>query len=227
MKQTSIWLTLSLLVASVGCDIVGGGIAGAGRDAIWRRREADNYESTVAKDIQVSVITNPANFRPEQHFKDIMRSFATSADEVGGALVRLPSTDYTAQYKRNVFEFHDGKKLTVEEKLPAVFNMHTVRLGIGTLSGREIIMIVNKSRSSTGRYFVAIYSRSGNVLYRTILTTRQVWDIQAKTDVIEIIGAKETRRITLVNGSKQAQPSTSNQPGKILKHEQNGPKKQP
>ncbi len=201
MKILLICVILSLFVFQGGCKIVGGGIAGASYDSVWRRREADNYVITMSTDIRESVVDNDALISPEQHFVDIMRSFPKSVERVDEALVHIPRTNFTAQYRRNTFILSDGDKLIVEEQLPSVFNMHSVRLGIGTLSGRGIIMVRNASRASTGRDFVAIYSQSGEVLYRRVLRSGQVWDIRAKADVIEIIGAKKTRRITINKGS--------------------------
>ncbi len=203
MRHSFICWVLALFVIAGGCDRIGGGIAGAGRDFKSRRQEADNYKGTVSPLIQETEFDNsPDRSSHRQHWDDVMRTFPASVEQVGESWVQVPGTDYSARYKRNSFgnnrfELRRAERELLKEKLPAVFNMHTVRLGAGTLGGREIIMIRNKSRASTGRHFVAIYGRDGEVLYRKVLRSSSVWDINASPDAIEVFGAKKTIKITL------------------------------
>jgi len=202
MKLRQVWVTLILLVFSSGCDKfgckeLGGGIAGAGRDSGSRRRAVDNYEGMRSPLIRVSVFDNPPLPTPKQHFPDILRSFPISVERVDERIIHIPHTNFRAQYKRNRFKLRNGDTVVIEEQLPAVFNMHPLRIGVGTLGGRGIVMLINKSRSSTGRYFVAIYGQDGEDLYKRVLRTGDVWDVKATADAIDLIGAKKTRRITI------------------------------
>lgn len=128
-----------------------------------------------------------------QHFSDIFRKFQFSSESVGKNWIEV--SNFSFSYTNNIFR---GKKEGVDiiqEKLPLVFNMHPIRLGIDSLGDMRIIMIVNKSRATTRRYFVGIYSQDGDLLYRNVLTTKQVWDISKDETGINILGCGETIRL--------------------------------
>lgn len=202
MKAISIWVTSSLVVFSSGCEDVGckhfgGGIAGAGYDSAARRRAVDNFKGTTSRVIRERIIDNDPRVRPKQHFADVMRSFPTNVERVEDAWIHIPDTNFEARYALNTFVLRAAGRVIVNQKLPAVFNMHPVRLGVGTLGGRGIIMIRNKSRATTGRKFVGIYAHNGEVLYTRVLRGYESWDVKATDDAIEIIGSNKTRRITI------------------------------
>lgn len=195
-------ILLAILVA--GCDSdSGGGIAGASWDSKKNIVEVENYQGYVSPQLSEEVIQNQCHGRsPEtwagisQHFDDIFRSFAFHLERVEARPVELPGFGLEVSFKDQEFLAKKMDIVLIREKLPSVFVMHPIRLGADKLGGVPVIMVVNKSRASTGRYFVAIYAQDGTLLYRNVLIAWQVWDIERNTNNINILGCSETRRIT-------------------------------
>lgn len=180
-----------------GCQYVGGGIAGASYDPIWQVRAARLYVEVVASNrVSVAVTPQPGE-HPPQLFEGIMHAFPIREERVWEAFVPVTGTALAARYSKNHFEIRSDKATVVSEELPRLFNMHPVRMGMGTVSAQPVIMIVNKSRSSTGLYFVALYTAAGEPLYRAVLNAEQVWDISVSDDAIEILGHSEVKRLSI------------------------------
>lgn len=193
--RTCLFLTIIAYVC--GCEDFGGGVAGGGFDSASKKEAADRFPNTISCSVCVAIQNHPDGFQPRQHFDDSMRTFPFNKMRVVSKPSNVYGTSFTAQYRRNKFTLRDENGVRIEQNLPDVFNMHPVRVGIGTLGGREVIMIVNKSRASTGRYFVAIWGMDGEVLYRKVHRAYEVWDILADGEVINLIGAKGRIRISL------------------------------
>lgn len=201
--RTTILIFLAILVA--GCDS-GGGIAGASGDSKKNIAEVENYQGYVSPQLSEEIIKNQCRGGIKetwagisQHFADIFRSFSFHLESLEEKAVEVPSLGLEVSFKNREFlALKDGAAL-IREKLPSVFGMHPTRLGTDTLGGVPVIMVVNKSRASTGRYFVAIYARDGTLLYRNVLIAWQVWDVGRNDNSINILGCGETRRITRKN----------------------------
>ncbi len=187
-----IWFFLAIVS---GCSIVGGGIAGASYDPIWRVKSAERYRTTIATNFTECLLTATARTRPEQHFDDLMRTFPSEVQRVEEAFVSVPNSSFLARYRRRMFELQHEDKTVIIERLPTVFDMHPVRLGMGRLSGVPVVMIANKSRSTSGMYFIGLYTQDGIVLYRCVLRASDVWDVSATENAIDIIGSQATRRL--------------------------------
>jgi|CXWL01.1.fsa_nt_gi hypothetical protein len=183
---------LPSLVLLVGCDSYG--VAGASRDSKRRLADVNNYKPFMSSSISEQVIRAP-NPIVTQHFEDIFRSFALSAPRIDGNPVTLPSHGLTATFKNHELIIQDKHKILVNDPLPSVFDMHPLRLGVDEIGGVKVIMVVNKSRASTGRYFVALYRLDGTALYKRILTTGQVWDISKGPDHIDIQNRQYSLRL--------------------------------
>ncbi len=175
--------------------ITGCGIGGAGRDPLSKINEAKNYKASMSSFVEEIVFNTAETSKPKQHFKDILRTFPKEVQRVKGDLLNINGTPFRARYFMNTFVFLRNESEIIKEKFPDVFYMHPVRLGIGYLSNHEIVMIVNKSRSTTGLYFIALFETSGKSLYKKVLSGGEVWDINASSDYIDIIGCNQTRRI--------------------------------
>lgn len=193
-------LLLALLVA--GCDS-GGGIAGASWDSKKNIAEVEKYQGYISAQLSEEVIGNQCRGRSQetwagisQHFDDIFRSFSFHLDLLEGSASEIPGLGLDVSFKEREFIAKKGGTPIIQEKLPSVFVMHPMRLGVDKLGSDPVIMVVNKSRASTGRYFVAIYAQDGTPLYRNVLIAWQVWDIERTANNINILGCGETRRIS-------------------------------
>ena len=201
-------LTLILLVMlAAGCDSdSGGGIAGASWDSKKNLAEVENYQGYIAPTVSEVIVENQCHGRSKetwagisQHFEDIFRSFPFYIERLEGKAVEIPELGLQVSFQNREFIAKKDGVTLIHEKLPSVFVMHPMRLGVTKLGGNSVVMVVNKSRASTGRYFVAIYNQDGTVLYRNVLVVWQVWDIERTTNSINILGCSETRQIAWKN----------------------------
>ena len=207
MKPYDIAMTCTFLCLGViGCDYIGGGIAGASFDPPWQVKAAKRYVETVATN-EISVVLLPLNDeQPPQLFEEIMDKFPINENHIDAEWTPVIGTSFNARYREHRFELREGNVVIISEKLPNIFNMHPVRLGIGTVASTPMIMIVNKSRSSTGLYFVGLYTTKGAPLYRAVLGAGQVWDIRPYNGGINIYGHSEIRNISIKQQAEQAGP---------------------
>jgi len=191
-------LALLLLLAS-GCD--GAGVAGAGRDPDQGKIEADAYPAFISPRLSESVLPNPCNGQGfaglSQHFDDILRAFAFHRETVGQTPVELPDHALQASFKNHEFLVKKHGEVLIREDLPSVFAAEPM-LGTDVVGGVEVIVLTDRARSTTGRYFIAIYSMDGTPLYKKVLKAWQVWDIDRDAQHIDVLGCGETRRL-LVN----------------------------
>ncbi len=188
----------------VSCD-GGGGIAGASWDSKKAIAEANNYQSYISPQLSETIIKNQCSGNSKnnwagisQHFDDILRSFTYNIERLELSRVELANFKLTASFANHELVVRNNDEIMIKENLPSVFVMHPMRLGIDEVDGIPLIMVVNKSRSSTGRYFVAIYELDGTPLYKNVLIAWQVWDIKREQNYIDILGCGETRRIKRV-----------------------------
>jgi hypothetical protein len=176
-------------------------LAGASWDSAGDLAEVDSYQAHIAPGLTATVQDNPCGsavddaFGVEQRFEDVFSDFAFSIERLEAAPVELPGTAITVAFRDRTFVATDNGQPLITETLPAVFSMRPPALGVGQLGGRSVILLVNRSRATTGRVFVAVYLLDGTTLYRDALSSGQVWDIQPSADGIDVIGCGETRRI--------------------------------
>lgn len=196
------FIIIALLPLATGCLIVGGGIAGAGADPIWRVQSAKNYDEYKSEKIRVALNPNPEAEPPEWYFDDVMRNFAASVERVDSDFTAIPDTDFQARFNHSdqkLFELRDSNATIIIERLPKVFCMHPLQLGTGTVANTNVVMILNRSRATTGLYFVGLFTLQGEPLYKAVLKPYEVRDIHVTKDTIEILGECETRKITFSN----------------------------
>jgi len=197
-----IFLTSSIIACS---ENQGGGIAGGSWDSKNTIAEVNSYKSYISPLLSETIIENKCCGTSKdtwagisQHFDDILRSFAINLNRLDEREIELKDFSLKANFKNHELLVLKSEKIIIKENLPSVFVMHPMRMGIDKLSGVSVIMVVNKSRASTGRYFVAIYKLDGTPLYKNVLSTGQVWDIKLEKNHIDILGCGETRRIILL-----------------------------
>lgn len=133
-----------------------------------------------------------------QHFEDILRTFSFNLERLEMHQTELANFGLSACFSNHELAIRKSERFIIKENLPSVFVMHPMRVGIDEVNGVPVIMVVNKSRASTGRYFVAIYELDGTPLYKNVLIAWQVWDIKRGQNYIDILGCSETRRIRIV-----------------------------
>lgn len=201
--RTLIFLLLTILAP--GCDRdSAGGVAGASWDSKKDVAETPNYQGYISPMLSEAVIKNQCHSASSetragiaQHFEDIFRSFAFHLEGLEGPPVALGSPGLEASFVNREFLVKKEGEVLIRELLPPVFVMHPMWLGIDELGSVPVIMVANRSRASTGRYFVAIYMLDGTPLYRNVLIAWQVWDIKREANNIDILGCGETREIAM------------------------------
>ncbi|MDI6810028.1 MAG: hypothetical protein QME66_13870 [Candidatus Eisenbacteria bacterium] len=193
----SIMVFVASCLALIGCRYIGGGVAGASFDPIWQVKAAKRYPAMVSSNKVTVSVARLTGEQPPQLFDDIMHAFPVRQDRVEDSFMPIAGTGLEARYHKCHLDIRSGHAVLINEKLPKVFNMHPVRLGMGTVASQSLIMIVNKSRASTGLYFVALYTAQGVPLYRGVLGAGQVWDIRTTDNGVDILGHSEIRRITM------------------------------
>lgn len=190
-----IFTTILILIFVAGCDV---NIGGAGFDNEGIKTELKNFPNYMSPQLTESTTKNCED-KAKQEFENIFSDFNSTVRRLEGAPQKI-TTNLNAKFSDRVFSIIDSNSNTlVTENLPSAFYMHPVRVGVDKVNNKPIIMIVNKSRATTGRYFVAIYLHNGEAIYRKILKASEVWDITIKDNAIRIIGACNTRVIKWAN----------------------------
>src|SRR5690625_1896795 len=192
MKLIIVSIAVFLITA---CDV---NIGGAGFDDSSIKNELESYNGFISPLINESTQENCGN-KPTQEFERIFSEFESSIPVLEKEPINL-TANLTAQFSKRVFTLKEsGSKVIIYEELPRAFYMHPMRVGLAKLAGRTILVIVNKSRATTGRYFVAIYLESGQLLYRNVLKASEVWDITIENGSLLIMGSCNTNVITWKN----------------------------
>jgi hypothetical protein len=187
--------TLLILILVAGCDV---NIGGAGFDNEAVKTELENFPNFMSSKLTESVTKNCED-KAKQEFENIFSDFNYTVRRLEGKAQKI-TDNLNAKFINRVLSITDQSSNTlVTENLPSAFYMHPVRVGVDKISDNPIIMIVNKSRATTGRYFVAIYLHNGEPIYRKILKASEVWDIAIKENAIRIIGACNTRVVKWAN----------------------------
>jgi hypothetical protein len=124
-----------------------------------------------------------------------MRTFPVQVESLAEETVSIPGSSLSARYDKRVLTLYDHGVLALSQELPAVFDVRPVQLGHGVFSGRSVVMIANRSRSSTGLCFVGVYTTGGGALYTAVPKASDVWDVRASGDAIDILGARRVRRL--------------------------------
>jgi hypothetical protein len=192
MQKNILSYVMLLALLTTGFSVAGGGL-----DSKKNIEEANNYQRYISPRLSEELIKNQISCSQPAHFEDIFRSFSFHKERIEKRPVELSEFGFTATFKEHEFLVRRKEEVLIKEHLPTLFNMHPMRLGIDKLAGIPVIMVVNKSRSSTGRYFIAIYMLDGTLLYKNVLKAWQVTDIKRDDSSIDVLGYGETRRFTM------------------------------
>ena len=82
------------------------------------------------------------------------------------------------------------------------FYMDEMWVGIDQLGGKDVIAVSTRTRSTTGRYFVGLYSLTGAPLYRRVLSAGDVWDIKHSDAGIVVLGACSKKLLSVGGPNK-------------------------
>lgn len=75
-------------------------------------------------------------------------------------------------YESFIFSVYDNNEnIVIQHRLPRVFNMRPIWMGIGEIDNQDVIVAVNKSRATTGKYFVGIWKINGSIIYTDVLSS--------------------------------------------------------
>lgn len=177
-----------LLVAVTGC------IAGAQLDSPSRKREAQNFPTTVGAG--VTVVKEPKAYGSSaQVVPARLTSFAQSAHIEIGEKRRVG--DILVQFALRRIVVEESDRTILDRILPDAFDMHGLTVGIDEFQGRRVLVLVTSTRASTGRYYVGIFDTSGEVFFEASLPGADVWDVQKFARGILIIGSDCDTKIIL------------------------------
>jgi hypothetical protein len=141
-------------------------------------------------------------------FDDLLRRFPVNVVVQDSAALPLGQTGLRAAlvYTReasgafNTIRMWNGPDLVVEERLPQAF-LYPVLMGVTSIAGREVVVVTTRSRSTTGRRFLAMYSPAGELLYRNVHLSGAVWDVALENDAVVLLGCGQSTHIGLRNGA--------------------------
>jgi len=209
------------MLATAGCGCgpdteTGCGFAGASFDAKRVREEVENYEHAYLDQVQVRISANDCfgwrqgtSAAGLMRFDDLLRQFPVNIQlESDAAPVPLGQTGLRAAlvYARDPSgDFHtiriwDDTGVIVEERLPQAF-LYPVLMGITSIGGREVLVATVRSRSTTGRRFLAMYSPAGSLLYRNVHQSAAIWDVALESDAVVLLGCGQSMHIGLRDGA--------------------------
>lgn len=172
-------------LAFVGCSIVGGGIAGAGYDAVWDRNAAKNYKSFKAPSLQiVREEVEPPLVRQafDKMFDDFPEHTLIDQDSAG----RLG--DFTIIFRRHRFTVQRSGTTIIDERLPSVFYMHDLQVARVSAQPDDLLLFLTRSRATTGLSFVGLYTVSGQRLWTTTLPSVETRDCVPSPKGVTFIG---------------------------------------
>lgn len=208
MRFSFLLIAVPLLYSS--CDYIGGGVAGAGYDPIWKRKAAENYRGFRDSSIQLA--------RKSESLPGVVQTFEHM-------LEKFPSHTLVAQNSSNQFgdlqiDFRD-QHLTVqrsaqvlfEERLPSVFYMHDLQVGRFQVQGRDLLLFVTKSRATTGLYFVGLYASAGQRLLTTTLSTGELWDCELAPEGVSFVCPSQRLVVSISPSMRSSEPPPANAAG--------------
>jgi hypothetical protein len=202
MKMKDIFVcVIFFIVADVFFDITDFriGVAGAGFDKKSVIQKLESYPGYMSPLISESTQKNCGD-KVTQQFDNIFDEFPKSISRLKGYTRQL-SEDLTVGFSNREFFMKDQDlEYIVTEKLPSAFYMHPMQVGMMELDENRVVIVVNRSRATTGKIFVAIYLDDGEIIYRKILSSSDVWDIAIDdNNNILIKGACNTRVLEWVD----------------------------
>ncbi|MFZ6746714.1 hypothetical protein ACO0LC_26100 [Undibacterium sp. JH2W] len=165
-------LCMNLSGCFVPLPIVGGGIAGAGRDNDAAREVASNYPEFKEKHVQTEITQQVTN----KTRTDRNNYFAGFADHVH---VRRNTPTRMGSFEFNFVRsgtdngvliqvYHDGLRIMLE-RIPSTFYMGELQASEVQIGGCDYLLLAANSRTSTQRMWFGIFRHDGSKLYAASL----------------------------------------------------------
>jgi len=130
----------------------------------------------------------------KQAFREMFDEFAYPVGVLSDEELLL--NGLSASYSDLVFTLTNSQNnQIITDRLPAVFFVYNVWIGVDKLGDDTVIFIANKTKSPTGLYFLAVYTLSGESLYRNVLSAAEMWDVDLAPGGFDIIGSCNIHRI--------------------------------
>ena len=187
---------VSLLALAACAERGAPDVGGAAFDEKSLVAEVNSYPSFIAPIVSEDVSESCPGTATQQFdkmFDDSRESYSTS----GAKPVELGTHQLQVSFANQVFIIANGQKELVRNQLPRAFYMDEMWVGIDQLGGNDVIAVSTRTRSTTGRYFVGLFTLDGEPLYRRVLTAGDVWDIKRSDAGIVVLGACSKRLLSV------------------------------
>ncbi|MEJ0084414.1 MAG: hypothetical protein WDO72_01920 [Pseudomonadota bacterium] len=195
-------LPIVSLLALAACSEQGApGIGGAAFDDQRLVAEVNGYPGFVAP-IMSEEVSGSCPGSATQQFDKMFADFRESYTTNGEKPVELGTHQLQVSFASQVFVIAHGQNELVREQLPRAFYMEEMWVGIDQVDGNDVIVVSTRTRSTTGRYFVGLYSLAGEPLYRRVLSAGDVWDIEHSDAGIVVLGACSKRLLSVSGPNK-------------------------
>lgn len=184
----------------IALPVVGGGIAGAGRDSDAVREEAWNYPEFKEKDVQTEItkqVTGKARTDRNNYFAD----FADHVHVRRNTPTRMGSFEFNFVRSGTdngvlIQVYHDGLRIMLE-RIPSAFYMGELQASEVQIGGRDYLLLAANSRTSTQRMWFGIYRPDGSKLYAASLEQSVVRVHQNEDGISLFFLSGDTMRIKI------------------------------
>lgn len=165
-------LSMNLSGCLAPLPIVGGGIAGAGRDSDAVREEAWNYPEFKEKHVQTE-ITQAALTKTRTDRNNYFADFADHVHVRRNTPTRMGSFEFNFVRSGTdngvlIQVYHDGLRIMLE-RIPSAFYMGELQASEVQIGGRDYLLLAANSRTSTQRMWFGIFRPDGSKLYAASL----------------------------------------------------------
>jgi hypothetical protein len=202
MKKALIIFSFTIMIsASIASSLLMSScVAGASRDTDGEVRRADEFKESIAPGYEIKSDLNSR--AKEQHIGKLL-------SEMRDWTVIQPGTERDVSTVKVRFSRGTIKLILTETgdtkiiNFSDLFDVHPIEVAfctVGKEEGGQCLVMVNKSRASTGLYAIAIFSmRQGDIVYQGVLRGFEVWDISEFNDQIIIIGNNSAKIIRQID----------------------------
>jgi hypothetical protein len=111
------------------------------------------------------------------------------------AKTKITNTRYSISYENFSLKLYLDDSVIAERKLPKIFYMHKLSSGaiLGKSGEEDIILCRTYSRATTGLHYISIFNGKGEILYESVLSAKDDWDIVLGENREIIIGGANSK----------------------------------
>jgi len=179
------------------------GLGAVGWDSPSDIEEAKHYPSVKSDKVAVTSSEVPfGTFR--QEFDNVFQDFPFNSIPVMDTKTIIANTRYSISYEKFVLKLYLDDNVVAERTLPKVFYMHKVVSGaiLGNTGEEDIILCRTFSRGTTGLHYICIFNGKGDVLYESVFSAKDDWDIVLGENREIIIGGAKTKTVINILSKK-------------------------